>query len=106
MKRKVTLLILGGLIFTGFFLLGYWALSIVSQAKSYQTAYDLILTGDSRGDVLEKFGHLSNTVACQNNINSSPDCSEELEYTTLFERWIVSLDKDDKVVHKSHGVSF
>ena len=72
------------------------------RRSSFQAAYDSIQLGDPRQKVLETMGAPREEEPCFQKANCT-----SLYYGVLFERWIIYLDANDKVIDKvNHEGSF
>lgn len=94
----------------------YFALTVVSHrrtATKYERGYPQINVGDSRDVVVSLMGQPSRTTNCE--YAAFPDrkleadyrskCKEQYRYEVLLKDYIISFDKEGKVIGKNSAVS-
>ena len=105
MKRRYVLILVSAVLLICLVLV---VVLITFERKSrYERSCQTIQIGASKQQVVDSFGTPTEINKCAGQASDGPiaaNCDEEYLYRSIFERWIISFDKEGLVINKSYGV--
>ena len=80
-----------------------------SRRSRLETGFNSLVPGDSSTRVTEIMGEPGEIEACGDpkaTDELNRDCRRSLYYYSFIERWIIHLDAEGRVIHKTHNVLY
>ncbi len=107
MKRLI--IIISGILLVLLIIVSVIALSHHERRKKITSTFDKVQLGDTKQSVEQMLGQpeeVQNCLDLRSNEEPTKRCVETYWYMTFLERWGFSFNKDEKVIDKTHNVSF
>ena len=79
------------------------------RAHRFKAGFLAVQVGDSKDEVIKQLGQPGEITPCFHPSSESElerKCSDEFWYYSFLERWGISFDKDERVIHKTYNVSY
>ena len=79
------------------------------RANRFKAGYEAVQVGDSKDEVIKQLGQPAEIAPCYHPSSESElqrKCFDEFWYYSFLQRWGISFDKDERVIHKTYSVSY
>jgi len=79
------------------------------RANRFKAGYEAVQVGDSKDEVITQLGQPAEIAPCFHPSSESElqrKCADEFWYYSFLQRWGISFDKDERVIHKTYNVSY